>query len=206
MIKRPNNWNEVQEFTERPKLPVGAYVCRIKKAVVQNNSYGDQLCLLFDIIEGEYKDFFKKDFDSNTQQDKKWKGVLRLFLPRDDGSEKDEWTKSTFKGMVTSVEKSNPGYVWNWDENTLAGKVIGILFRNEEWEYDGKTGWTARPFRAMSVDTVRSGDYQLPKDKPLKTKSAPAADTGFGNYGGYGNYPAPGTFTDLPDSDDEFPF
>lgn len=209
MIKRPNNWNEVQEFTERAKLPVGAYVCRIKKAVCQSNDYGDQLCLLFDIIEGEHKDFFQKDFNANTQQDKKWKGVLRLFLPKDDGSEKDEWTKSTFKGMVTSVEKSNPGYVWNWDENTLAGKVIGILFRNEEWEYDGKTGWTARPFRAMSVDTVRSGDYQLPKDKPKKRDTI-AADAGFGNYGGYGNsygnYPAPGSFVDLPDSDGDFPF
>ena len=205
MIKRPNNWNEVQEFTERPKLPVDAYVCRIKRAVVQNNSYGDQLCLLFDIVDGQFKDFFQKDFNANTQQDKKWKGVLRLFLPREDGSEKDEWTKSALKGMCTAVEKSNPGYVWNWDENSLAGKNIGVLFRNEEWEYDGKTGWTARPFRAMSVDTVRSGDYQLPKDKPLKAKTA-AADTGFGNYGGYGNYPAPGPFTDLPDSDGELPF
>ena len=72
-------------------------------------------------------------------------------------------------------------------------------------EGTGESTQTARPFRAMSVDTVRSGDYQLPKDKPLKAKTA-AADTGFGNYGGYGNYPAPGTFTDLPDSDGELPF
>lgn len=206
MIKRPHNWNEVQEFTERAKLPVDAYVCRVKRAVVQNNSYGDQLCLLFDIIEGEYKGFYQKDFDTNTQQDKKWKGVLRLWLPKDDESEKDEWTKSTFKGMVTSFEKSNPGYVWNWEENSLAGKVLGILYRNEEWEKDGKGGWTARPFRAMSVDTVRSGDFQIPKDKPLKNKAAPAADAGFGNYGGYGNYPAPGTFTELADDDGNLPF
>jgi hypothetical protein len=206
MIKRPNNWNEVQEFTERAKLPVYAYVCRIKKGVVQNNGYGDQLCLLFDINEGEYKDFFQKDFNANTQQDKKWKGVLRLWLPKEDGSEKDEWTKSTLKGMVTSGEKSNPGYVWNWDENTLAGKNIGILFRNEEWEYEGKSGWTARPFRTLSVDSVRNGDFQIPKDKPLKNKTA-AADNSFGGFGSYaGTYSNPGTFVDLPDSDGELPF
>lgn len=200
MIRKPNNWNEVQEFTERPKLPVDAYVCRIKRAVVQDNSYGDQLCLLYDIVEGEYKGFYQKDFDSNTQQDKKWRGVLRLWLPKEDGSEKDEWTKSTLKGMVTSVEKSNPGYAWNWDEQSLAGKAIGILYRNEEWEKDGKGGWSASPFRAMSVDSIRSGDFQIPKDKPLKNKTAPA-DNSYGGYsGGFGSY------TELVGEDGELPF
>lgn len=207
MIKRPNNWSEVQEFSERAKLPVGAYVCRIKKAVCQSESYGDQLCLLYDIIEGEYKDFYKKDFDSNTASDKKWRGVLRVWLPKDNGDEKDETTKRILKGVVTSIERSNPGYNWNWDENTLAGKVIGILYRNEEYDYKGKQGWSARPFRAMSVDTVRSGEYQIPNDKPLSPKPAPAASAGFGDYGNSyaGSYGSPGTYSDLPD-DGELPF
>ena len=49
--------------------------------------------------------------------------------------------------------------------------MIGVLFRNEEWEYNNKSGWIVRPFRALSVDSVRDGDYQLPKDKPLKNKA-----------------------------------
>ena len=72
--------------------------------------------------------------------------------------------------MVTSFEKSNPGYVFDWNEASLVGKKIGIIFRNEEWEYEGKTGWTVRPFKAISVDSVRNGDFTLPKDKPLKKK------------------------------------
>ena len=171
MIRKPNNWNEVQEFSDRPKLPLGAYVCKVRKAVVQANDFGEQLCVLFDIFEGDFKGFFDDDFKSNTRADKKWKGVLRQFIPVDDGSEKDEWTKSSFKGMVTAFEKSNPGYQWNWDEASLSGKMIGILFRNEEWEYEGKTGWTVRPFRAISVDSVRNADFKLPKDKPLKNKT-----------------------------------
>lgn len=172
MIRKPNNWNEVQEFTDRPKLPLGAYVCKVRRAVVQSNDFGEQLCILFDIAEGEFAGFFDSDFKSNTREDKKWKGVLRQFLPRDDGSEKDEWTKSSFKGMVTSFEKSNPGYQWNWDEASLSGKLVGILFRNEEWEWDGKSGWAVRPFRAISIDSVRSGDFTVPKDKPLKNKTS----------------------------------
>lgn len=186
MIERPNNWNEVREFSERRELELGAYVCKIKQAAVQGNEKGAQLCVVFDITEGDFAGFYASDFAANTREDKKWKGVLRLFLPRNDGSYKDEWTKSTLKGFCTAVEKSNPGYQWNWDENSLKGKNIGILFRNEEWAYNGKTGWAVRPFRALSVDTVRSGDYNVPDDKMLtsaqKSKIFPAPN----NYGGFG--------------------
>ena len=204
MIRKPNNWNEVKEFSDRPKLPLGAYVCKVKKAAVQANDYGEQLCIVFDIFEGDWRNFYAEDFESNTQENKKWKGVLRQWLPKEDGSEKDGWTKSALKGMVTAFEKSNPGYVFNWDETTLAGKMVGILFRNEEWEYEGKTGWTARPYRAISVDSVRSGDFRLPKDKPLKKD-----DTGYAassGYDGYSSYSAPSDFSVLNDDDSELPF
>ena len=184
MIRKPHNWNEVQEFSDRPKLPLGAYVCRVLKATIQPTDYGDQLCIGFDISEGEYNGFFRKDFDANTNKDKKWRGVLRQWLPKDDGSEKDETTKRAFKGFVTSFERSNNGYQFDWNEASLVGKSVGIMFRNEEWEYNNKTGWAVRPFRAMSVDTVRSGNYTLPNDKPLNKPTAsspyiPSAEPGY---------------------------
>lgn len=202
MINRPNNWNEVKEFTERQKLPLGAYVCKVKKTAIQNTIYGDQLCILFDIEDGEYSGFYATEFKNNTNKDKKWKGVLRVWLPKDDGSEKDEWTKSTFKGMVTSFEKSNHGYQWNWDETSLVGKLIGVLFRNEEWEYEGKTGWTVRPFRAISVDSIIDGNYTLPKDKPLQNKTISSyTDTYSAPVGS-----ASTDFSLLDDSDSDLPF
>lgn len=202
MIKKPNNWNEVREYTDKKKLPLDAYVCEIRKAVVQHTDYGEQLCLLFEIVEGDFRDYYTKDFRENTNQDKKWKGVLRQFIPKDDGSERDEWTKSSFKGLVTSVEKSNPGYQWDWDESSLVKKKVGILYRNEEWEYEGKNGWTVRPFRAISVESVRDEDFTLPKDKPLKNKTASGyQDMGYGSY----TNSAPG-FNALDESDSDLPF
>lgn len=204
MIRKPNNWENVREFTEREKLPLGAYVCKVMGVRVDSSEYGEQLAIQFDIAEGEYANYYKQEYAANTNDNKKFKGVMRVWLPRDDGSEKDEWTKSTFKGMCTAFEKSNPGYVWNWNEQTLAGRMIGILFRNEEWEYDGKTGWTVKPFRAISVDTVRSGSFTIPKDKPLKNK----ASDGFGES--YGSYAIPSVgssdFSVLNDDDAQFPF
>lgn len=217
MIRKPNNWENVREFTEREKLPLGAYVCKVKGVRIDSfDAVSAQLAIQFDIAEGEYTDFYKREFAANTMENKKFKGVLRVWLPKDDGSEKDEWTKSTFKGMCTAFEKSNPGYVWNWNEQTLVGRMVGILFRNEEWEYDGKTGWTVKPFRAISVDSVRSGDFKIPNDRPLKKNTSSGyGDSYGGNYGGgYGeaydsfatNSGGNNDFAVLDDSDAQLPF
>lgn len=197
MIRRPTNWNDVKEFSDRQKLPLGAYVCKVKKAVVQETEWGEQLCILFDIAEGEYSGFFNNEFNANNNPDKKWKGVLKQWLPKDNGTEKDEWTKSSLKGMITAFEKSNIGYRWDWNEASLTGRLIGILFRNEEWEYEGKSGWAVRPFRAISVDSVRDATFTLPKDKPLKKESMAS---------GYVNAPATDSygFTDI--TSDDIPF
>lgn len=197
----PNNWNEVKEFSDRAKLPLGAYVCLVKQCRVMDTNYGSQLAILFDINEGEYKGYFADEFAANQQQDKKWKGVLRIWLPKDDGSEKDEFTKSVLKGMVTAFENSNLGFTWNWNEKSLEGKQIGILFRNEEWEYNGKSGWAVRPFRAISAASVLEKKYTIPQDKPLANKS------GASSYQAPAYMPPSDTngFVKV-DDDDELPF
>jgi hypothetical protein len=98
--------------------------------------------------------------------------------------------------------------MWNWDENSLAGKLVGILFRNEEWEYENKTGWAVRPFRAISIDSVREEDYRLPKDKPLKKEepSYPAVG-GYGSSYSVPDYSVPASnFAVLNDDDAQLPF
>ena len=208
MIQRPSNWSEVKEPAERRKLDITAAVSVIKQATIQEDDFGAKLCILFDIAEGDYTGYYQENFQSQQPrpgEDKRWKGVLRLWLPKHDGSEKDEWTIRTLKGFTTSVEKSNPGYAWNWDERTLAGKYIGILYRNEEWEWNGDTGWSKRPFRAISVDSVREGSFRAPKDKPLRNKTeAPAYSApGFGGYGGNQGF---GGYGQAADDDSELPF
>ena len=195
MIRKPNNWDNVQEMGEREKLPLGAYVCKVKQVRVQDNDYGSQLAVLYDITEGDYKGYYDADFKANQNPDKKWKGLLRVWLPKDDGSDRDETTKRIFKGFVSTFERCNPGYTWDWNENSLVGKTVGILYRNEEWDYNGKHGWAARPFRVISTDAVREGTYTIPKDKPLNNSSASVKPT-------HANVPA--GYTEV--EDDDLPF
>ena len=170
MISKPSNWDDVISFTEKPRLQPGGYVCRIKRAYIRNNSYGDQLIVEFDIDEGEYKGYFEEDYKNNTNPNRYWRGVYKPFLPREDGSEKDSWTKANFKAFITSVEHSNVGYMWDWDENSLANKRVGVIFRSEEWSFSGKHGWTARAYRACSVDTIRTDSFRVPEPKALTGK------------------------------------
>lgn len=174
-MKKFSNYESTETFKERPKLPVGAYIAVIKAAEVreykgQNGTY-EKFEVAFDITEGEYKDFYANDFKAQQSEDKKWKGVVRFYVPTDDGSERDSWTKSTFKANIEAIEDSNSGYSWDWDEKKLKGKKVGVLFRNEEWEFNGNTGWSARPFKLISVDSVKDGKFKLPKDKPLANKT-----------------------------------
>lgn len=172
---------KAEKSTTREQLPVGGYVAKILNAEEVTYSWGSVLEIFFDILEGAHAGFFKKDFDAQQGEDKKWRGKYRLSVPKDDGSEKDGWTKRTFNNAIYCIEDGNPGYHWNWDEATLKGKTVGVLFRNEEWEYNGNTGWSTRACALACVGDIKDGNFKMPKDKPLKNKqsSTPAILGGF---------------------------
>lgn len=156
----------------REHLPAGGYVAQILSAKEVQYGWGSVLLISFDISEGEYKGFFKKDYAENTNENRKWSGTYRLSIPKDDGSEKDGWTKRTFGGVMWAVEDSNPGYHWDWNEAGLKGKTVGVLYRNYEWDIDGRTGWSTECCKMITVQDVRDGKFKVPKDKPLANKPA----------------------------------
>lgn len=160
----------------REILPAGGYVCNILSVKEEDFSWGSRLVLAVDIAEGEYKGFFKRDFDSNDREDKKWRGIFRLSIPKDDGTEQDAWTKRNFGNFIWAVAESNPGFAWDWDEKKLKGKTVGLIWRNKEWEMNGRTGWTTEAAGSASVEDIRNGKYRPIKDKPLKNKTEQTQD------------------------------
>ena len=193
MIKQYNG-AKAQRRAAREILPAGGYVAKILDAQVQSYDFGDMLVLSFDIAEGPYAGFFKRDYNANPNEDKKWRGTVRLSIPKDDGTERDEWSKNSFNGFIYSIEDSNPGYTWDWNEAMLKGKMIGVLFRNKEWEFRGDRGWTTECCSVDAVSVIREGKFKQPKDKPLKASSSAAAPAAASSY------------TDLTDDDGTLPF
>ena len=188
---KPYNGYEAKPIVKKETLPKGGYVAKIVNAKEMVYDWGRQLVIGFDILEGEYKGFFQKDFAQNPNEDKKWRGTFRLRVPNDDGSEQDNWAKNSFGHATLAIEDSNPGYHWDWNEAGLKGKIVGVLFRNREWEFNGNTGWTTECCAFCPVDEIHSGKFKMPKDKPLKAsvqKEAAASD-GFEEIQGLDDLP-----------------
>ncbi len=179
----------------RAKLPAGGYVCTIMSAKEDTYSNGNHVLIIaIDVTEGEYKGFWKSDYDNNTNEDKKWRGTVRVNVPKDDGSEQDAWTKRQFENSIWAIEQSNPGYHWDWDEKKLKGKTVGVIYRNREWEMNGNTGWTTEAGALTSVDKIRNNTFRPLKDKPLVNKAQNASQT------------ASGGFTEVAEDESDLPF
>jgi hypothetical protein len=174
-MKRPNDWDNVKASQgEREKLPAGGYVVDVKKAEVKKSQNGyEYLDLSIDICEGEHTDFYQNDYKAQTLEPKKYKGHFRIGVPKDDGSEKDSWTKSGFKSMTNAFEDSNESFHWEWDESKLVGLKVGALFRNKEYDYQGSTGFFTECAFLTSAEKIRKGDFKIPKDKLLKRSTEP---------------------------------
>lgn len=130
---------QVNEFGEYERLKLGGHICKIlevkiEKLTTKEGKDFEQLSLKIDIAEpDEQAGFYNRKFVQDAQIDAlkaKWKGFYKLTIPNDSS---EEFIKTNFKTLVTSIEKSNPGYVWNWEENTLVGKVFGGVFGIEEF-------------------------------------------------------------------------
>ena len=138
---------------ERVKL--GYNECIIKNSYIQKTNSGrDALVLEIDINVGEQKDFFKKLYDSNTKENKVW-GCRYMQLY--DEPKQIQY----FKGLMTSIEKSNYGFKFNGDEKSLIGKLIAGEFILEEYvSQDGLIKTRTKFERPRSI-----GEHKEVKEK-----------------------------------------
>lgn len=192
-IKRFNDYDKTQSYSDYQQLPKGGYVLKIMGAENVNDQYVKISC---DIAEGEYKDFYTNDYKNQQREDKKWRCNYLLCLAKDDGTEQDGWTKRNFKTVMEALEDSNHGYHFDWDEKKFKGKLIGGLFNEREYEKDGNVRRATNLAKLCTVEKIRSGNYKIPADKLLN------------NGGSYNNTSAANDgFMNIPDGiDEELPF
>lgn len=178
-MKKFNKYDTAQVKTGSifDQLPKGAYVIKIVNAKETENKSGSgsHIKVAFDIAEGEYKDFYRKQFDASTDEDKHWPydGVYNLAAPDDNSP---QWMIDNFGTFVAALEDSNEGYHWDWDESKWKNLVIGALFRIEQSESNGNVYDHTRPAWFRTAKSVREGRFgKLPKDK-LVSVSKPVSN------------------------------
>lgn len=163
-MKKIENFETAQKaarYDGGAKLEPGAYVCKVLSVKFENGKDGnsDRIDIAFDIAEGDNKDFFKNQYDANTDENKKWKGRTSIYCPSGDGSEKDGWTAKNLAKWTNAFEDSNKGYSWDWDESKWKGLSIGIVFGTTGTVIDGKEITYTEARTAISVDNARAGKF-----------------------------------------------
>lgn len=173
MIEQYQGYKPQQAAMAAEALPAGGYEAKILGAEVKRYDWGDVLVISFDITAGEHAGYFAKRWktDENSSFDRHWRGTFRVNLVTAKSKYPDT-DKRIFEDTMFAVEASNSGYVFAWDESTLKGKSVGVLFRNREWEKDGNTGWTTECCKFIPIADIRSNNYTTPRDKPLKKSAA----------------------------------
>lgn len=175
MIKKPQGYDEAAAYTgEFQQLPKGKYVCTIKQvATKESNNGNEQFVILYDIVEGEHKDFYQKLFDADKSQNPsnaKWRGVFKQNM--------DGKGLSWFKGIITAIERSN-NFTFQWDkdgnEKILAGKKFGGIFWRRQYEKDnGDRPVITELWRIRSVAGL--SEAEIPEDNLLPdTGASPTA-------------------------------
>ena len=153
-MEKINNWEklEAKGMEDFKPLPIGAYECVIVGAGIHKSEQSgkESFKVAVDIASGDYKDYFKKRYENNNNSDKKWDNNSVRYLAFEGDN------ASYFKGFITSVENSNPGYKWNWEEGTLKGKKICGVYQYEEYEkQDGSKAVKVRLSKFRSLDKMK---------------------------------------------------
>ena len=163
---RQLNLNSIKAKAEGDfkNITPGAYACIITE--VKDNENKEYLDALFDIQVGEFEGYYSSDF----YKDKPWAHHMILSYK--------ENALPIFKGRMETITKCNTGFdaVAALDAGQykmLEGKVVGIVFREEEY-FDKKTSefklGGARAFRFCTTEDIQEGKNASPKSKMLDHK------------------------------------
>lgn len=160
-MKKINDWENIKEADEFTSIKPGGYIAYIKN--IQDDTQKEYLKVSYDIKEGEFKDYYMNLYQSQNF----WGGAFYRSYK--------ENAQSFFKGFITAVEKSNQGYKWDWNEQGLKGKLIGIVLQEEEYipqqgKHAGKVRTRLIVQETRSVDEIRKGNYTVKEKKTLSNK------------------------------------
>lgn len=156
-------------------LPKGLYIAKVSAVRIDGTDPDQRLIIRLDIVEGEYAGYYtrryKADEAAGGRFEVRYKGDYPLQIASKDNTRRRfEWDLRAFNGAMWAFEDSNEGYRWDWNEQGLVGKLIGINVR--EGSFNGSP--FTRIGRLESVRMIRDGKVKVMKDMEPRT----SADTG----------------------------
>ena len=164
-MEKPKNWDNVKANTgDYESLKLGGHEVIIKNAYEYTGMTGNTSLRIEVDIDGndEQKGFYQKQYDANTNSDKKWPSASVKYI----SLKEDDTCLALYKGFTTIIENSNPGYTWNFDEKTLIGKKLCGVYGLEEFkDNEGNIKTATKLVQFRSLDKLN--EIKIPKVKLL---------------------------------------
>lgn len=159
-MKRFENYESVTPASEYETLPAGAYVCDITGVT----DYPDKeyLKIEYDVSEGDFRGYFTRRYEATG----------RSYFAGNTLKSYSEKGIRFFKAFTDAIQASNPGYFWNWVEQSLVGKRVGFVIGEEE--YKNQSGEIRTRYvvtKVIPIDDVRQGKFTVPTLKKLSDGS-----------------------------------
>jgi hypothetical protein len=152
------NYQDAKDVSQFPKLVPGGYVCRITN--VKDVPDKEYLQVEYDIATGEFANHFLNLANSFGW----WAGnFIRSYK---------EKALPFFKGFISSVEDSNAGFKFNYNETKLVGKMIGLVLAEEEYiNQNGESRTRMYVSSVHSVQDIKNNAFKVPEKKVLSSKN-----------------------------------
>ncbi len=162
-MKPIQGYDLVNEAGEFKRLPAGIYGVKITNVVdVPEKEYLEIYC---DIVKGEFANYFSSLVANGLKDSSR---TMRSYKTN---------ALPFFKAFITAVEKTNPGYKWDWDEKKLIGKNVIAVFGEEEYldaNNEVKIGVKLVEFR--SLEAYQKGLIKVPELKKLPESEKPSVE------------------------------
>ncbi len=168
-MNKPSGYDEARVAGEFTPVNLGGHYAVVKQVAERQSSTGkDMIVVLFDFCNpDEQAGYFEGQYENDTrsQNERKWPFNGTKYIMVNDYQDPKK-TSSQFKTFCSCIEKSN-NYTIQWGGNTWAqqfkGKKLGVVFGEEEHEYDGKISMRRVPKWFCGTESVATARVPEPK-------------------------------------------
>lgn len=186
-MKKPEGYDAARVSGDFTPVELGGHFAVIKQVSEKETSTGKpMIVVVFDFCAPDPQaGYFAEAFNKDDRDGKKWPFNGTKYIMVEDYRDPKK-TSSAFKSFCNYVEKSN-GYEVKWGGSDwgkqFKDKKIGVVFGQEEQEWDGRTFMRHVPKFFCKFDKANEASIPRPKylvkDAPASTPSAPKDDMGF---------------------------
>lgn len=198
-MQKPNGYDETRASGEFTPIALGGHYAVVKQLTEQQSSTGkNMIVVLFDFCKPDQQEgYFTQQFENDDRPEKKWPFAGKKYVMVNDYNDPNK-TSRNFKSFCSCIEKSNNFQITWGGDNWAAqfkGKKIGVVFGEEENEYEGRITMRHVPKWFCTFDSVK--DAKIPAAKYVDRGTASASASNIDDK----------SFVNVPEGvDEEIPF